>query len=1293
MGNLIQNQGVGLLPKFDTELLNQGVGLLPRFNLGIYNLPSMKISKAGGNADSGRGRGRGQGSGGGRGGNQGIGRGGNSEVNAMATAKFNEYCSKIASEGNYVDAESATATLQIENLHYLPAFREISKLNKIVENTFSCFIHLRSVCLYFELELIILKAINRYKHRGTSGEPPNFESFDEVGMGSLASNRNIAKFFNFVLPTIRSQIVQLKMEVIIDCALGLVATRYANKEFNIPKIDDETNNEYICVSLSKMYSCPRQVLGLVIRFKEFVHGRNNVINEVQLRNEMKKCYHICTQRFIDGYRDELFSSLNILRLGSKSISTSPATFGDQSKVPLIFMVLEDVGIDLQAEYINFLEFIDGKLLENGDSFENIFHSLQHQHKKIALLMSEPSNSSNEIDLVTVADLNSVELFEKLKGDESHIALGRKLPECMHALVSAFIFYLSIEDSTLTAKKKKSKSKGTSSTSTNESLVADAVNNFMNHRHMNDVPSFVINDLKEYINKIFHNSIKPTSNKDFSGMQHDMTAVNGEVKTSMNAYYKKGGFIMTKSTYMAIMASSIIMHRILKIDGSQQITASDKRDDILLLIPGWFKKGLEDKLTQGSTNSVLTILEVMCEIEEKIINSLNIPAFECLRRGSFIRYVCKSHMTLLTTLPRDPLNQSESVVRDEFDTYSQSAAVQTMMDEDDVINALTFQMKELVDELSIDGSSSDHTLTLLLTLEAAVLQSLKCVSFISATGVSLPDFISSLLERSEQEQGEERILSDFCDSYQKLRSALFALYNDGDSSGQTQNDALIVNTSSLDPRLLESETLKRAVLQYRGRAQEGSLKDFLFCVLGISVSEKEEAKLLSDSPSVSPRSSVLHFYTPSVGVSFTFPGDTRVSALRLLSAVPIGHSCMSNCIWKCYEGALNCSLVDFVIREEAELLAIRSKIAYVAVYNGAIGDCIPVPTDSSSSFWNYENEVRTSFRSDDHCAVGAWALSAAVGLISIVDFKDAIEIVIRAQLKTDGLDPVLHLFIRSTVALPSPVRSDVLLLLLSALATESSTSLPYLQEKLFRKYWMKKMGATTVSRATLTELIGDVSHSDAFAPLLQAAIAIGEEVESSSSSSSASMKVNSSSNPNRLVEYSGNSNESVAENKSWTTPDESTINGLLHTAVISASEARSDSYDVRSLSVGEGGAIIARRQAYVRDLLIERFDYDSEGVKKQETPAGKMLSTALSILAVDLYSDGVHFVMELVQNADDNKYHPDSYPSLLIDLHLNEIIVHNNELGFEEENISAICNLGQSTKQVKHIYSCYDWILR
>ena len=59
------------------------------------------------------------------------------------------------------------------------------------------------------------------------------------------------------------------------------------------------------------------------------------------------------------------------------------------------------------------------------------------------------------------------------------------------------------------------------------------------------------------------------------------------------------------------------------------------------------------------------------------------------------------------------------------------------------------------------------------------------------------------------------------------------------------------------------------------------------------------------------------------------------------------------------------------------------------------------------------------------------------------------------------------------------------------------------------------------------------------------------------------------------------------------------------------------------------------------------------------------------LSSELYSKDTHFVLELVQNADDNCY-PDSLPlpSILFVINVEKIEVFNNEVGFREKNIRA-----------------------
>jgi len=81
------------------------------------------------------------------------------------------------------------------------------------------------------------------------------------------------------------------------------------------------------------------------------------------------------------------------------------------------------------------------------------------------------------------------------------------------------------------------------------------------------------------------------------------------------------------------------------------------------------------------------------------------------------------------------------------------------------------------------------------------------------------------------------------------------------------------------------------------------------------------------------------------------------------------------------------------------------------------------------------------------------------------------------------------------------------------------------------------------------------------------------------------------------------------------------------------------------------------------------------------------ASSIKTLADDLYSKETHFVFELIQNAEDNAYKNGVTPTLTFDLReINlegtpsvALIVKNNEIGFEEKHINAICHVGQSTK--------------
>ncbi|EEY15701.1 conserved hypothetical protein [Verticillium alfalfae VaMs.102] len=76
--------------------------------------------------------------------------------------------------------------------------------------------------------------------------------------------------------------------------------------------------------------------------------------------------------------------------------------------------------------------------------------------------------------------------------------------------------------------------------------------------------------------------------------------------------------------------------------------------------------------------------------------------------------------------------------------------------------------------------------------------------------------------------------------------------------------------------------------------------------------------------------------------------------------------------------------------------------------------------------------------------------------------------------------------------------------------------------------------------------------------------------------------------------------------------------------------------------------------------------------------GADLESALKVLSHDLYQTATHFLLELIQNADDNMYTADA-PTLAITYRPGRVRIDCNERGFSRKNIEAICRICQSTK--------------
>ncbi|KAJ7643247.1 hypothetical protein B0H17DRAFT_460041 [Mycena rosella] len=85
-----------------------------------------------------------------------------------------------------------------------------------------------------------------------------------------------------------------------------------------------------------------------------------------------------------------------------------------------------------------------------------------------------------------------------------------------------------------------------------------------------------------------------------------------------------------------------------------------------------------------------------------------------------------------------------------------------------------------------------------------------------------------------------------------------------------------------------------------------------------------------------------------------------------------------------------------------------------------------------------------------------------------------------------------------------------------------------------------------------------------------------------------------------------------------------------------------------------------------------------------TSLRRNLHHATQSLSEDLYASDSHFLLELVQNADDNTYGAGVIPTLHMTLG-DHLVVACNETGFTEDQVRAICKIGASTKKHQQGY--------
>ncbi|CAK46256.1 hypothetical protein M747DRAFT_317364 [Aspergillus niger ATCC 13496] len=97
--------------------------------------------------------------------------------------------------------------------------------------------------------------------------------------------------------------------------------------------------------------------------------------------------------------------------------------------------------------------------------------------------------------------------------------------------------------------------------------------------------------------------------------------------------------------------------------------------------------------------------------------------------------------------------------------------------------------------------------------------------------------------------------------------------------------------------------------------------------------------------------------------------------------------------------------------------------------------------------------------------------------------------------------------------------------------------------------------------------------------------------------------------------------------------------------------------------------------------IDSISAQYRGILENST-AQSIIDSALQFFGEDIYSTAAHFLLELIQNADDNEYAANITPALVLTYRNRVLRTDCNELGFTPGQVEAICNLGYSTKKDK-----------
>jgi hypothetical protein len=711
-------------------------------------------------------------------------------------------------------------------------------------------------------------------------------------------------------------------------------------------------------------------------------------------------------------------------------------------------------------------------------------------------------------------------------------------------------------------------------------------------------------------------------------------------------------------------------------------------------------GPENASGEGKTaeEPLLTVLERIFlqsfdSLEKTVTFELNLLSFELLNQGTFVTYLQKYFLTHPPSLSLIRHHLSPSIVSylDNFSNHNnhlihdcdQESSNQVFgIDNSQFVDVLMSALNEILSSISSD-SHQDNLLDLLCQMESIICISFGVHEFSEISKISLWRLIQNLIISARTESCSVEMIN----ALEIWQEFVTRLTNEcsGDHGGDS-DEIIFTETMPVSEKLLRHS----ACVFYKEHLSSSSSNLSLFDVeTGImshlidhydtprSMARSIAQDISQDSASLQPIPSNIHldnvlfqpFPSPRCSATdFSAIDQSNIfeEALALISTTPMGLSCHDFCQWSStYAPYLTSdtstpqnhrvSVIDFILDNHDRLLALSSAVIYVPIKNDAYPVSNQLPT---------VDLLLNNISRDEWHKISAYLLAALTGVTSLIELTATVKSLLLVLYETLGWSSLVRFVTSTAFLLPEEhqLQCRGLELLFNCIAHCCDVDLSSVQTNL-----MESLLTQTDQLAGAKKLLGialtnrSSSRATLWEPLCSYRSVIFAKGQT--------LGTNNNLTPEQMtVEARTQGEENRRE-----------ANEYANTSTLSQS---SPSAQVATRTMYPSPASESQT-AYevIQNLLVEDFGYSDDGHRPAaDSPVTTKLKNALEHLSTSLYGSDVHFVMELVQNADDNTYEIGTKPTLKFQLYPHSVVVFNNEKGFLRENIIAICGVGGSTKK-------------